>query len=134
MESAPARVAPVVRGGLLFETIPGAAQVYVDGYYAGVIDDFGLSGHALELDAGSHRIELRAHGYVTLAFNVKILAHQTMRYHGDLERIASSPEPSPATSAAPKATYVIPNCYAGDRPPTRPMPRGCDIRQMQTRY
>ena len=132
MEPAPARVAPVARGGLLFETIPGSAQVYVDGYYVGLVADFGISGRALELEAGPHRVELRAAGYATLAFSVNIVANQTTRYRGDLQRIAAT-VPLPAAPAAPKTTYVIPNCYAGDRPPARPLPAGCDIKMMRSR-
>ena len=125
---------PAQRGGLIFETAPGSAQVFVDGYYVGVIDDFGMSGRALDLDGGPHRFELRAPGYATLAFDVNIVANRTVRYRGDLQRLAPAAPPAPATaSAARKTTYVIPNCYAGDRPPTRALPRGCDITLLQTR-
>src|SRR5712691_7030753 len=54
---------PVEGGGLRFETEPGIAQVYVDGFYVGVVDDFGIRGRALDLEAGPHRVELRAAGY-----------------------------------------------------------------------
>ena len=131
-ESAPSVVAPVARGALRLETTPGSAQVYVDGYYVGLADDFGISGRALDLEAGPHRIELRAAGYATLAFSVNIVANQTTRYRGDLQRIAAS-APPPAAPAAPKTTYVIPNCYAGDRPPVRPLPAGCDIKLLRSR-
>jgi hypothetical protein len=122
---------PIPKGALRFETTPGSAQVYVDGYYVGLVDDFGLAGRALELEAGPHRIEVRESGYATLVFEVNIVANQTIRYRGDLQRIAAPPPP--ATSSTPKTTYVIPNCYAGDRPPTPPLPRGCDITRLQTR-
>lgn len=124
-----ARLVP--RGWLRFETTPGSAQVSVDGYYVGLVDDFGLAGHTLELEAGPHRIEVRESGYATLAFEVNIIANATMRYRGDLQRV-DTPQP-PAIASTPKTTYVIPNCYAGDRPPTRPLPSGCDIKQLQTR-
>jgi hypothetical protein len=131
-EPAPSAVPSVARGGLRLETTPGSAQVYVDGYYVGLADDFGISGRALDLEAGPHRIELRADGYSTLAFSVNIIPNQTTRYRGDLQRIAAT-APPPAAPATPKLTYVIPNCYAGDRPPARPLPSGCDLKQMRTR-
>jgi hypothetical protein len=62
-------------------------------------------------------------------FNVGIAANQTTRYRGDLEKLA--PPPAASVPAAPpippKTMYIIPNCYAGDRPPSGTLPRGCDI-------
>jgi hypothetical protein len=124
----------IAQGGLRFESSPGSAQIYVDGRYVGVIDDFGLSGRALDLDEGAHRVELRAAGYATLDFDVAITAYQTTRYRGELQRLsqeAPAPAVTPVSPARPKMTYVIPNCYAGDRPPSRALPRGCDIRQLR---
>ena len=124
---------PVPSGALRFETTPGSGQVYVDGYYVGLVDDFGLEGRALELEAGPHRVEVRESGYATLAFEVNIAENQTTRYRGDLQRVAAPQPPPPAIPSSPKTTYLIANCYAGDRPPTRPLPSGCDIKQLQTR-
>ena len=33
---------------------------------------------------------------------------------------------------AAKSYYVIPKCYAGDRPPRGPLPAGCDRKNLQT--
>jgi hypothetical protein len=121
---------PVASGGLRLETEPGIAQVYVDGFYVGVVDDFGISGRALDVEAGPHRVELRAAGYATLAFSVSITPNQTVRFRGDLQPLAPPPQ-VPTISAPPKTVYVIPNCYAGDRPPTRVLPPGCSIDQMR---
>jgi hypothetical protein len=129
----------IARGGLRLESSPGFAQVYVDGYYAGLVDDFGITGHALDLDEGAHRLELRAEGYATLAFDVRISANQTTRYRGNLQKLPAEPAVSvasarPASSrAAPRTTYIIPNCYAGDRPPSRALPPGCDISKLIVR-
>jgi hypothetical protein len=141
MAGTPNAAAPVIlkiaQGGLRFESSPGSAQVYIDGRYVGVIDDFGMSGHALDLDEGLHRVELRATGYATLSFDINIAANQTTRYRGDLPRLSLPLPPSaPAVAAPPmppKTTYVIPNCYAGDRPPTRALRRGCEISKMLVR-
>jgi hypothetical protein len=125
---------PIVeRGGLRFDTLPGNAQIFVDGSYVGIVEDY-RGGRALDLSAGLHRISLRAPDYEPLDFDVRIIANQTVRYRGDMTRpvpIAStSPRPSPIAQA--KTYYVIPNCYAGDRAPTRPLPRGCDIKDLRT--
>ena len=63
------------------------AQVYVDGYYAGVVDDYDGAFQALKLESGAYRIEIRAPGYETLAFDVRITPGQKIRYQGDLRRV-----------------------------------------------
>jgi hypothetical protein len=127
-------MAPPARGGLRIESSPGSAQVYIDGFYVGSADDFGISGRPLDLDEGPHRVELRAGGYATMNFDISISANQTMRYRGDLQRVPDGTAAAvPPQPAARHTTYVIPNCYAGDRPPLRALPRGCDISKMIVR-
>ena len=124
------------RGSLVLETVPDRAQVFVDGYYVGLAEEFGPGGRALNLSAGAHRIELRAPGYETLTFSVMIEPNGIVRYRGDMQRIATKPAaPSRRRSSpvAAKSFYVIPNCYAGDKPPTGTLPKGCDLKNLQTR-
>src|SRR5260221_5742038 len=117
MVSTPA-VPPALRiaqGGLRFESSPGSAQVYVDGRYVGVIDDFGLSGRALDLDEGVHRVELRGDGYATLSFDVCITANQTIRYRGDLRRPSAGATITtaiPSPKGRTRTPYLSPNSYA----------------------
>jgi len=124
----PAPMATAPNGYLDLQTQPGAAQVYIDGYYMGSVNDFRriIPGHSLE--AGAHRVELRAPGYETQAFDVMIAPNKTVTYRGDLEAKASAAvAPLGAPRAAAKTFYVIPGCYAGDRPPKDVrLPRGCD--------
>jgi len=117
-----------IRGALQLDSSPGSAQVFIDGLYVGVVDDFG--GRGLPLDEGAHRVELRAPGYKTLNFDVRITGYQTTRYRGDLESVAAA---VPVIPGVRRTTYVIPNCYAGDRPPAHPLPRGCDVAKMIVR-
>lgn len=129
-------------GSLQLNTAPGTAQVYVDGFYVGIVDDFGVSGRRLNLEPGSHRILLRASGYYDLAFDVYIEPGRTIVYRGDLEplrveppppRVAPSAPAAPGTPSTPRMFYVIPNCYAGDIPPAGALPKGCNIRDMRAR-
>jgi hypothetical protein len=124
-----------VRGSLGIETIPGSAQVFIDGFYVGLAEEFGLLGRPMNIAAGSHRVELRAPGYETLAFSVMIEPNQILRYRGDMQstapRAAAVPAPSQPQAAA-KSFYVIPRCYAGDKPPKGPLPKGCDAKNLQT--
>lgn len=73
-----------VTGGLRIEVTPKTAEVYVDGYYAGIVDDFNGHFQHVDLTPGSHHIEVRAPGYETLTFDVNIQADHTTHYKGSL--------------------------------------------------
>jgi len=76
---------PTARGKLQLVVGPPNAQVYVDGFYAGTVEDVGAG---LDLDAGWHRLEFRAPGYLTPAVNVTIEANRVLTYRADLQPIA----------------------------------------------
>src|SRR6266542_1833603 len=59
-------------GGVRIQGAPEAAQVYADGYYVGIVDDFDGPFQHLNLQAGAHRIEIRAPGYPPAAFDVNV--------------------------------------------------------------
>jgi hypothetical protein len=69
---------------LRLEIGPASAQLYVDGFYAGTIDEANRSEAGLSLPAGWHRLEIRAPGYVTPAINVTVEANRTIHYRGEL--------------------------------------------------
>lgn len=74
-----------VKGGLKLKVSPDEAEVYVDGYYVGVVDDYNGPFQRLNLVEGTHRIEIRANGYETLAVDVKIEPRETITYRGELQ-------------------------------------------------
>jgi hypothetical protein len=74
-------------GGLRLKIKPSSAAVYVDGNYTGVVDDFNGIFQRMHLDAGPHRIEVRAPGYESLAFDVRIEADHTTTYKGELKKL-----------------------------------------------
>jgi hypothetical protein len=124
----------VERGRLVLDTLPDAAQVLVDGFYVGLAEEFGLRGRALDLPIGSHRVELRAPGYEPLSFNVIIAPNDIVRYRGDMQALPSTTPPRPPQPpAVQKSVYLIANCYAGNKPPTAALPRGCDAKKLETR-
>jgi hypothetical protein len=71
-------------GGLRLLIDPESAEVIIDGYYAGVADDFKGRAHPLALVAGSHHVELLAPGCEPLAFDLMIQAHHTIRFAATL--------------------------------------------------
>lgn len=73
-------------GGVRLKVEPRDAEVYVDGFYAGRVDDFDGAMQKLKIAQGSHRIELRATGYETASFAVTIIAGETTTYKTSLKR------------------------------------------------
>jgi hypothetical protein len=71
-------------GELRLQVRPRHAQVYVDGYYAGTVDDFDGVFQELRLEEGTYRIEIVAEGYVPLDFDVRIQPGRKITYRGDL--------------------------------------------------
>lgn len=74
-------------GGLRLKVKPADGQVYVDGYYVGEVDDFDGIFQKLPIEAGAHRIEIRAPGYETVQFEVMVIAGETVTYKGDMRRM-----------------------------------------------
>ena len=73
-------------GSLRLKVQPRQGQVYVDGYYVGEVDSFDGVFQRLSLEAGAHRIEIRAEGFETAQFEVLIVAGETVTYKGELVR------------------------------------------------
>jgi hypothetical protein len=73
-------------GSLRLKLKPRNAEVYVDGYFVGVVDDFDGIFQRLHLDSGPHRVEVRAPGYETLGFEVRITPDHTTTYQGELKK------------------------------------------------
>ena len=130
--AAPEPVAPPpLLATLLLEVEPrGVAEIYVDGYFVGTAAD---RRGELALEAGSHRVDLRADGYEAERVDVRIEPGDVATLRRSLQRQAGGavlPPPEPAREPAPitrKAFYFIPGCYLGDIPPKDAgLPASCD--------
>jgi hypothetical protein len=71
-------------GAIRLKVKPEHAQVLVDGYFVGTVDNFDGVFQRLRLDPGPHRIEIRAPGYESLAFDVRIVPGETINYRAEL--------------------------------------------------
>jgi hypothetical protein len=71
-------------GSIKLKVKPREAEVYVDGYYMGQVDDFDGVFQRLDLEAGAHRIEIRASGYQPLTFEVRVAPGRAITYNGEL--------------------------------------------------
>jgi hypothetical protein len=117
-------------GWLRLAVTPTNAQVFVDAYYVGTVDDVNAK-RELQLEAGPHRLKLIAPQHETLAVDVQIAINETLTYRGALEPAPPLP-PAPRTAGASTPMYLIPNCYLGNVPPrANRLPSGCDIKHVQ---
>jgi hypothetical protein len=71
-------------GGVRIDIRERDAEVYVDGYFAGIVDDFDGAFQQLSLEPGPHRIEIRAQGFPPVTFDVHIEPGRTITYRSQL--------------------------------------------------
>jgi hypothetical protein len=74
-------------GSLRLKVKPRDAQVFVDGYFVGVVDSFDGTFQKLTLDGGGHRVEIKADGYEPVQIDVLITPGETVTYKGELQPI-----------------------------------------------
>ena len=110
-------------GSLRLQVTPKEAQVYVDGYYAGIVDNFSGVFQKLHVPLGQHEITLYLDGYRT--------AHQTVHMTADtfkikfaMEKLAAGDvaEPPPQPPANPPPTAQGYPRQDQEAPPPPPFP------------
>jgi hypothetical protein len=98
------------------------AAVYVDGFYAGVVDDFNNVFQSLPLTPGGHAILLYLDGYRTLRRNVYLGPGSMFEIRDVMGQLSPGetserPEIAPSVPAPPEGTYRSPVT-----PPALPAP------------
>lgn len=73
-----------VYGGIRITDAPREAQVFADGYYVGIVDDFDGVFQHVNLEAGEHQIEIRAPGLQPIAFDVAVQPGRTITLRADI--------------------------------------------------
>ena len=73
-------------GSLRVIVDPDKTRVYVDGYYAGIADDFDGIFQRLYVPPGRHEIMLKLEGYRTHRFRVFVPVDETIKIHHVMER------------------------------------------------
>jgi hypothetical protein len=71
-------------GGIRLKIRPRDAQVFVDGYYAGIVDDFDGTFQSLRLEQGGHKIEIHMPGFEDLELDVHVQQGRTITLNEDL--------------------------------------------------
>lgn len=71
-------------GRVRLSVTPRDAQVFVDGYYVGVVDDFDGAFQRLAVEVGPHQIEIRAPGFETETVDVDVRPGPVITYRGSM--------------------------------------------------
>jgi PEGA domain-containing protein len=118
---------------------PKQAEVYVDGYYAGIVDDFDGTFQRLHMSPGEHEIELWLDGYRTVRQRVHLSPDNTFRVKYQMEQLAAgqAQEPKPEPIAPPDAGNQPRMQPRGGQPMgrgpmTRPLPPAPDPRDAES--
>lgn len=89
-----------ISGDVRVMATPKQAEVFVDGFYAGVVDDFDGTFQRLHLAPGGHAITLHLEGYRTLTQNIYVAPDNTFKLQLNMDRLqpgeTSAPAPLPA--------------------------------------
>jgi hypothetical protein len=101
------------RAELRVQATPREAAVYVDGFYAGIVDDFDGVFQSLFLPPGGHQVALYLEGFRTAFHNVYLRPGSTLKLHDRLERLAPGvrsvpPMVAPPVPPPPHGTYEGP--------------------------
>jgi hypothetical protein len=65
---------------------PSEARVYVDGYYAGTVDDFDGLFQRLHVSPGRHEIALKLEGYKTHRMKIYVAPDSTVKVQYDMQK------------------------------------------------
>ncbi len=111
---APLHRAPVA---LRLEVKPVEAEVYVDGYLAGIVDEFDGFFQRLDLAPGNHEIVVRLEGHRTIREKLYLSPGASYRIRRVMEPLAEGetteprpeppPEPEPAAESRPERSISV---------------------------
>lgn len=92
---------------------PKTAEVYVDGYLAGIVDQFDGMFQSLSVEPGEHEITVYQPGYRSIVQRLYMSPGATLRIKGVLEKLA----PGEPEEPRPQPTYQLPQADAQVNPP-----------------
>ena len=120
-------------GAARLQVSPKEAQVFVDGYYVGVADEFDGTLQRLRVDAGQHEVELYLEGYRTVRTPILFRREGTVTIRTAMEPLAAGETSERPTPLGPRAgerddpndpePQAAMRAYPGERMPPQPPPR-----------
>jgi hypothetical protein len=99
----------VPESDLRIEVTPKDASVYVDGYFAGLVDEFDGAFQRLHVTPGQHEITIYLQGYRTIREKLYLSPRGSRKIERTMERLA------PGESSEP-----VPEAVEPPRPPAGP--------------
>jgi hypothetical protein len=94
-----------------FDVKPSDAAVYVDGYYAGLVDDYDGAFQRLRTSPGGHEITIYLEGYRTYSERVYLSVDNTLKVKHRMEKLAGG-----ETAQRPPAPQPPPQYQPGAQP------------------
>jgi hypothetical protein len=94
--------------GLKIEFKPKSAEVYVDGRFAGIVDQFDGMFDNLSLEAGDHEITIYQEGFRSVRQRLYLSEGSTFRMKGALEPLAPGEPNEPRPQAPAQQAWMEP--------------------------
>jgi hypothetical protein len=83
------------------EVMPREAKVFVDGYFAGTVDDYDGTFQRLHVTPGKHDILIYQEGYHSLKQSFYLSPDSTYKIKGEMAKLAPNDPPEPPPPAPP---------------------------------
>lgn len=108
-----------------FDVKPKETMVYIDGYYAGIVDDFDGAFQRLRTAPGGHELTLYLEGYRTYSERIYLAADNTFKLRHRMEKLSGGEvsERPPAPQPPPQYQPGQPGPDQGELPPRGPVGR-----------
>jgi hypothetical protein len=84
------------------QVTPKNAEVFLDGYYVGVVDDFDGVFQRLDAPTGEHELQVYLKGYKTMSEKMLFRPGQSYKVNAVLQPLAAGDQPEPRPVAAPR--------------------------------
>lgn len=96
-----------ISGSVRLQVTQRDAQVFVDGYYAGLVDDFDGTFQRLHAEPGEHEITIHLTGHRAIQQRVYLQPGKTFSIKQDLAPLAPGETESPLPTPAPRPVPVV---------------------------
>ena len=91
-------------GALRLQVTPKDAAVYVDGFHAGIVDDFDSAFQRLPVPAGEHELVLYRAGFRTVHQWINVAPRSTYKARLVMEKLGAGETPEPPPVVPPAAS------------------------------
>jgi hypothetical protein len=108
-----------------FDVKPKQAQVFVDGFYAGIVDDFSGTFGRLRLPPGEHEITVYLDGYHSIREKVYLTPDNTLKIKREMDKLLAGEQPDARPEPPPlPPPPQAPGTGSQQPPPYQPPGRG----------